>query len=94
MQLFLFLALIITILLAILAFQNPELITIRFVKWSLSGSLAFVLATTFLTGILTGIFLFIPFFWRKARTARAQKRQIRELEKRLTSSTGEDGGLE
>ncbi len=87
MQLFLFLALIVVIIFALLAIQNHDLITIQFIKWSFSGPLAFILALTFLAGILTGVFMFIPSLWRKAKTGRAQRKRIKELERELLSST-------
>jgi uncharacterized integral membrane protein len=87
MQLFLFLALIITICFAFLAIQNPGLITIQFVKWSFSGSLAFVLAIAFFSGVLAGVFILVPTLWRRAKTGRAQRKRIQELERELVSST-------
>ena len=86
MQLFLFLALIITILFALLAIQNPGLITIQFVKWSFSGPLAFILAIAFFSGILAGVFILVPTLWRRAKTGRAQRRRIQELERELVST--------
>jgi len=87
MRLFLIIALIITILFAILAIQNPGLITIQFIKWRFSGSMAFILGVAFLSGVIAGIFMVIPAFWRRSRMGRAQKKKIQELEKELVSST-------
>ncbi len=87
MRFFLVLALILTILFVILAIQNPTVITLTFIKWTFSGPLTFILALIFAAGILGGIFLFIPTWWRKVKGCRAQKRRIQELERELLSAT-------
>jgi uncharacterized integral membrane protein len=83
MQLFLFLALILALGLVLFAIQNAAVITLTFVKWTFEGSLAFILALTFAVGILTGIFLFIPTWWRNAKKGRAQRKRIYELEREV-----------
>ncbi len=83
MQLFLFLALFLALAFMFFAVQNLEVITVTLVTWTFEGSLAFILALAFSTGILTGILLFIPTLWRKLIAGRAQKKRIGELEKEL-----------
>jgi hypothetical protein len=41
------------------------------------------MALTFAVGMLTGIFLSIPTWWRKSKQNRAQKKRIHELEKEV-----------
>jgi putative membrane protein len=83
MQFFLFLALIIALALVLFAVQNSTVITLTFIKWTFDGSLAFILALTFAIGILTGIFLFIPTWWRNAKKGRSQRKRIQELEREV-----------
>ena len=84
MQVFLFLALIFTMVIVIFAVQNSEIITLVFINWTFEGSLAFILLLTFLAGLLAGIFLFIPAWWRKAMQNRVNKKRVHELEKKLS----------
>jgi uncharacterized integral membrane protein len=83
MQFFLFLAFIIAVLFVVITFQNPEDISIKFINWTFTEPLALALAIPFAAGLLTGLFLFVPVWWRKARLARTQKKHIRELESEL-----------
>jgi len=80
MQFFLLLAFVIAVLLVVITFQNPEEISIKFVNWTFSEPLALALAIPFAAGLLAGLFLFIPLWWRKAKLARSQKKRIKELE--------------
>lgn len=84
MQYFLFLALIITMALVIFAMQNLTDVTISFFFWRFSGPLAFVLAITFASGILTGILLSVPTLLRRSRERRLQKKRLHELEEELS----------
>lgn len=86
MQFFLFLAFVIAILFVVLTFQNPDEISIKFINWTFSEPLALALAIPFAAGLLAGLFLFIPVWWRKARLARTQKKRIRELEEEIEQS--------
>jgi len=88
MQFFLFLALIFTFVLVFFAVQNSEIITLRFIKWTFDGSVAFLFALTFALGMFVGIFLSIPTWWRKRKENRAQRRRIAELEKELLNAAG------
>lgn len=90
MQFFLFLALIFALIFMLLAIQNPTVITLGFIKWDFSVPLAFILALIFAAGILTGIFLLIPTWWRKVKVGRAQRRRIQELEKELLTTIKEN----
>jgi len=80
MQFFLFLAFVIAVLLVIITFQNPDEISIKFINWTVTEPLALSLAIPFVAGLLTGLFLMIPVWWRKAKLVRSQKKRIKELE--------------
>jgi uncharacterized integral membrane protein len=86
MQFFLFLALIIALALVLFAVQNSTVISLSFINWAFEGSLAFILTLTFAIGMLTGSLLFIPTWWKKIKTGRAQKKRISELERELSAS--------
>jgi uncharacterized integral membrane protein len=86
MQFFLFLAFVIAVLLVVITFQNPEEISIKFVNRTFSEPLALALAIPFVAGLLTGLFLLLPAWWRKAKLARSQKKRIKELETELEES--------
>ena len=82
MVFFLVLALIIAILLVIFAIQNSAVITVTFLSFSTSGSLALILICVFISGVLAGIFFSLPAFFRKSSTLRQERRKLRELEQR------------
>ncbi|KPK02535.1 MAG: hypothetical protein AMK71_01940 [Nitrospira bacterium SG8_35_4] len=86
MQFFLFLAFVIAVMLVVITFQNPEEISIKFINWTFSEPLALALAIPFAAGLLTGLFLLIPVWWRKSKLARSQKKRIKELETELEQS--------
>lgn len=81
MDFFLYLALVITIVLAIFAYQNTALVTLSFYTWEFSNSLAFVVATAFGIGILTGLFLTLPGRVRRARQRRALLKKLAKAER-------------
>ena len=91
MQFFLFLALIFALALVLFAVQNSMVITLTFINWTFEGSLAFILALTFVAGMLAGIFLFIPTWWRKAMQGRTQRKRIQELEKEISNFEEQNG---
>ena len=87
MQFFLFVAIVILLVFGLLAVQNPTtVVSITFIKWTLSNSLALMLATPFVAGIVTGIFLLVPSWWKKTKQARADKKRIQELEGELLNA--------
>jgi uncharacterized integral membrane protein len=84
MQLFLFLAVVIAVAFIIVTVQNPStVITLDFIKWTFSGPPAIMLSAPFIAGILTGIFAFIPTWWRKSAQARSSRKRVQELEAEL-----------
>jgi hypothetical protein len=66
-------------------FQNPDLtVSMKFVTWIFEAKpIALILAIPFAIGILTGAFIFVPPWMKKAGLARHQKKRIHELESEL-----------
>ena len=80
MQIFLFLALLIAFTLVIFAVQNSALVTVTFLAFHFEGTLALILVVVFASGVLTGILMAVPSFWRKSSALREQRRKIKKLE--------------
>lgn len=87
MQIFLFFALIFAIAVVLFAVQNSGLTDIHFLKWRFQGPLDFILVVTFAAGMLAGLFVFIPAWWRKSKSSRTQKKRIHDLERELLELT-------
>jgi uncharacterized integral membrane protein len=83
MHFVLLIAFLIAVAFITVAFQNPAPVSLEFITWSLNEPLALVLAVPFAAGLLAGLFLLIPVWWRKAKLARSQKKRIKELEAEL-----------
>ena len=90
MQLFLFIAVVIMVVFGFITFQNSDVtVTMKFIKWTFEQEpIALMLAVPFAIGILTGSFIFVPPWLKKANLARHQKKRIHELESELTELTG------
>ncbi len=86
MQLFLFITVVIMIVFGSIHFQNPDLtVSIKFITWIFEAKpIALMLSIPFAIGILTGAFIFVPPWMKKASLARHQKKRIHELESELT----------
>lgn len=80
MPLFLTGALVIAILAIVFAIQNAVPITVTFLLWKFSGSLALVLLLTFALGVIMGLLASMPAVVRKSWTIASQKKRIEELE--------------
>lgn len=80
MQIFLFLALLITIALVLFAVQNAALVTITFLAFRFEGSLAFILVVVFASGVLSGILMTVPSLWKKSSSLRQQRKKVKQLE--------------
>jgi len=86
MKIFLFLALVIAVAFIVLTVQNPSMvITMDFINWTFSGSPAVILSVPFVAGILAGVFLVIPAWWKKSMQARSFKKQAQDLETELSN---------
>ena len=80
MQIFLFLALLISIVIVLFAVQNAALVTVTFLSFHFEGSLAFILVVVFALGVLAGMLMTVPSFWRKSVALREQRRKVKQLE--------------
>ena len=89
MQLFLFVAVVITVVFGLITFQNPDVtVTMKFINWIFEQTpLALILAIPFAIGLLAGTFLCVPPWLKKASLARHQKKRIHELESELAKLT-------
>jgi len=93
MYLFLILAMLICIAIVLFAVQNAALVTVTFLTFHFAGSLAFILVVVLALGVLSGMLMTVPSFWRKSAALREQKRKVRQLEesaalKPVSQSTG------
>jgi uncharacterized integral membrane protein len=87
MQIFIILALLIAVSLVLFAIQNSAIVTISFVSFHYTGSLALILVAVFALGLLSGILICIPSLLRRSFALREQKRRIRQLEESSAMNT-------
>ena len=80
MQIFLFLALFISIVIVLFAVQNAALTTVTFLSFHFEGSLAFILVVVFALGVFSGMLMTVPSFWRKRAALREQRKKVKQLE--------------
>ena len=78
-------AYIITIILLILAliftFQNTEHVSMNFLGWTFSGSIALVTIIIFFVGLIGGWVLGFSNVWNKNKEIRTLKKQVADLSK-------------
>ena len=86
MHFFLFLAFVIAAVFVSIAFQNPDHITLTFIKWDYSGPLAAVLAVPFAAGLLAGICVIFPSWWKRVMLSRSLRKRVKELEAELAEA--------
>jgi putative membrane protein len=80
MYLFLILALLICIAIVLFAVQNAALVTVTFLTFHFAGSLAFILVVVLALGVLSGMLMTAPSFWRKSLVLREQRKKVKQLE--------------
>ena len=88
MYFFLFLALLICIVIVLFAVQNAALVTVTFLTFHFAGSLAFILVVVFALGVLSGMLMTVPSFWRKSAALREQRRKVKQLEESAAIKAG------
>ncbi len=86
MRIFFAAALILALLVTVFTVQNNQSIPISFLLWSIQGSLALVLMTTLVFGILIGILLMAPGSIRNRLQVSSLQRTVRELEQDKSTS--------
>ena len=89
MQIFLFFALIISVLAVIFAIQNNDPTTVTFAVWKYNGSLALVLLVAVAAGSLISFFVSLPSNLKTRWTLRQQRKKLTELETSLATVRGE-----
>jgi len=83
----LILALLVAIAGMILAFNNPGIITVKFLTWSFESSLAVLSLASLGLGVVVGWLLTVPGSIKKSLTIGQNKKKIDQLEKQLASKT-------
>ena len=86
MKFFLFLALGVAVGIIFFTLQNTEVMTLSFFQWELSGPVPLILSVPFGVGVVAGMALFVPIWWKKTKSAKTFKRRIHELEGELTKA--------
>ena len=86
MRIFFAFALILALLVTVFTVQNNQSIPISFLLWSIQGSLALVLMTTLVFGILIGLLLMAPGSIRNRLQVSSLQRTVRELEQDKSTS--------
>lgn len=84
MQIFLFIALLISILAILFAVQNNATTTVSFLFWDTQGSLALVLLIAIAAGALISFLFSLPSNIKSRLTIRNLRKQIKDLETDLT----------
>ncbi|MCH8339659.1 MAG: LapA family protein, partial [Chloroflexi bacterium] len=77
---------ILALLVTVFTVQNNQSIPISFLLWSIQGSLALVLMTTLVFGILIGLLLMAPGSIRNRLQVSSLQRTVRELEQDKSTS--------
>ncbi|MBC8413942.1 MAG: LapA family protein [Nitrospira sp.] len=90
MKLFLLLALLIAVAIIIFATQNQTELTLNFLQWNFTRSVAEILAVPFIVGVFAGMALFTPLWWKKSKSVRLLKRHIHELEAAMPPAVQEE----
>jgi len=83
------LVLAIAIAFVVITVQNPEHVEMTMASWHFSGPLAVILASFFGVGILAGIFLMIPTWWKRVKQSRVRNKRIHELEAEIASASSQ-----
>jgi len=84
MQILLIFSLIIAFLVVLVALQNVDPVTIRFLVWETRGTLAMVLIITLLAGALLSYLTTLPAQVRRRLLISQQQNQIAELQGKLS----------
>jgi putative membrane protein len=85
MQIFVIIALLISIIAVVFALQNLAAVTVSFFIWSIHGSLALVLLVSMAAGVLISLLASLPGLIRARWTVSAQRKKLATLE---TESSG------
>jgi len=86
MQMFLFAALLISLIAIVFALQNIVPVTVTFVVWTFQGSLALVLIAAMAVGALISFLASVPSLVRHRWTTGQLRKQVASLEANLEAS--------
>jgi putative membrane protein len=87
MQVYILFSIAIAIFAIIFAFQNSQLITVSFLNWSFTGSLALVILVSVAGGVLMSSLASLPPLFKTRWTVRSQRKTIAELESRIAEQS-------
>ena len=90
MRLFIVLALLIAIVIIVFALQNSAIVTISFLSFHYTGSLALIVAILFTSGLLAGLLISLPSLLKKHLALREHKKRIKQLEGNSPGSSSSD----
>jgi lipopolysaccharide assembly protein A len=83
MLIFLIVALILITLAVIFAVQNTVIVTVSFLFWTYTGSLAIILLAALCAGALISLLFYLPSLTRDKWTIRTHKKRLNEMEASL-----------
>jgi putative membrane protein len=83
MQIYIILALLVSLLVTVFAVQNNAAIAVTLFAWRLEGSLALILMGTLFLGILVGILLLLPTAIRGRLTSSGLRKRQQKVEQEL-----------
>jgi len=87
MEIYLILAAVLGIFVAVFAIQNSAAVTVKFLLWQFESSLAVLIILAMLSGMLLVFLLSIPGRLKRRKELHDRDKRIRELEKRLEECT-------
>jgi len=87
MRLFIVLALVIAIAIILFAMQNSAIVTISFLSFHYTGSLALIVAVLFTLGLLAGLLVSLPSLLKKHLDLREHKKKIKRLEENASKNS-------
>jgi len=87
MRLFIVLALLIAIAIILFAIQNSAIVTISFLSFHYTGSLALIVVVLFTAGLLAGLLISLPSLLKKHLALREHKKKIKQLEENSAGSS-------
>jgi putative membrane protein len=80
MRLFIVPALLIAVAIVLFALQNSAVVTISFLSFHYSSSLALIVVVLFALGLFAGLLISLPSLLRKSAALREEKRKVKQLE--------------
>ncbi|WP_022852889.1 LapA family protein [Thermodesulfatator atlanticus] len=83
MEIYLILAAVLGIFIAVFAIQNAAPVTVKFLVWQFESSLAVLIIIAILAGMLLVLLISIPGRIKRRKELFDKQRKIRELEKKL-----------